>query len=93
MRPGRPPQSRPGRDFSQTLSSAPQVTDASLAHLAGLTELHDLTFMLTPVNGSGFKYLGKLRKLESLTIDKDGADHEAVEALKAAIPGLVIDEL
>jgi hypothetical protein len=50
-----------------TLSNRKKVTDAGLAHLAGLTRLNVLVLDGTSVTGPGLHYLRDLQQLEGLT--------------------------
>ena len=48
--------------------SGSEVTDADLAHLAGLTALETLSLYSTPITGAGLAHLTGLTALKHLTL-------------------------
>ncbi|MFI5455944.1 MAG: leucine-rich repeat domain-containing protein [Isosphaerales bacterium] len=59
------------------LLRVPELTDATLAHIAGLTNLEEITLSGTGIAGSGLIHLTGLGKLKSLTIPGSPLDDAA----------------
>ena len=64
----------------------PQVTDAGLVHLKGLTTLERLRLACTEVTDAGLVHLTGLTKLESLNLRDTQITGAGVADLKKALP-------
>ena len=65
-----------------TLSAAPKLTDASLAHLAKLEKLETLNFANLGIDGSGFEHLSGLGNLKKLIINCKDVGDDNLQHLK-----------
>jgi hypothetical protein len=67
------------------------ATDATLAHVAGLTRLEYLNVFGTAITDAGLEHLKSVKSLRRLYVWQTKVSFEAAEALKAAVPGLAIE--
>lgn len=67
------------------------ITDAGLTHLGGLENLEYLNLYGTKVTDAGLKSLTGLKKLKRLYLWQTGVTDAGVDALKQALPGLVVN--
>ena len=70
--------------------SNPQVTDAGLVHLKGLTSLETLELNNTQITDAGLVHLKELTSLYYLKLDNTQVTDAGVEKLKEVMPGISI---
>ncbi|MDO4570150.1 MAG: hypothetical protein Q4D38_07195, partial [Planctomycetia bacterium] len=68
------------------------ITDAGLAHLAGLTNLNWLGLENTNITDAGLAHLYGLTQLKSLSLPSKALQGAAVSALEKALPNCKIDK-
>jgi hypothetical protein len=86
---GKPPEEVTKADLAQVSElnlEGTQVTDAGLAHLAGLTALERLWLIGTQVTDAGLAHLSRLTALEVLWLDDTQVTDAGVRKLKEALP-------
>ena len=64
----------------------PQVTDAGLVHLKGLTSLEGLVLNGTEITDAGLVHLKDLANLKGLNLQGTDVSDEAVEKLHEELP-------
>jgi hypothetical protein len=69
-----------------------KVTDAGIPNLLVLTNLHSLSLSGTKVTDSGVDQLKSLRSLRHLYVGHTSVSAAEVQALKKAIPGLIVSK-
>ena len=69
---------------------ATEITDAGLTHLSGLKALETLDLSHTRIAGPGLVHLRGLTALKALDLQVTLVGDEPADALKEAIPGLVV---
>jgi uncharacterized membrane protein len=72
--------------------SRTRMGDAGLARLGPLQQLEYLNLYGTRVTDAGLQHLSGLRKLKRLYVWQTAVTPAGVERLRAALPGLVVDE-
>jgi hypothetical protein len=65
-----------------------QITDAGLAHLAGLTNLASLDIEQSKVSDRGLEHLKSLTKLREISIRETKITEEGIKGLQEAVPSL-----
>ncbi len=73
------------------LDDSTQITDAGLAHLAGLTQLRDLCLQGTQITDAGLKHLAGLTQLRELHLENTQIMDDGVKKLRQALPKCDID--
>jgi Leucine-rich repeat (LRR) protein len=63
-----------------------QITDAGLAHLAGLTNLETLSLFGTHITDAGLAHLEKLTNLKELNLSDTRVTSEGCDKLRTALP-------
>ena len=71
---------------------SPQVTDATLAHLAAMTSLELIQLHNTPVTDAGLAHLQGLHNLRILRLKNTLATDEGIDELQRALPGLTVEK-
>jgi hypothetical protein len=66
------------------------VTDAGLAHIAGLKQLRELNLRGTRITDFGLQYLKGVSALKILVIGDADVTHEAETELRRSLPDLTI---
>lgn len=68
------------------------IGDEDLKHIAACETLVDLNLSHNPITGEGLKHLHRLRNLRFLDLTNVDVSIEAVDALQAALPELIITD-
>ena len=72
--------------FTLNLTVTPQITDAGVAHLKGMTQLETLNFYNCKITDAAFDQLHGLAMLRNLDLGKTKVTDAGVERLKKALP-------
>ena len=68
--------------FTEREPKAPRITDAGLAHLAGLTKLEYLNLMGHPITDDGLRYLSGMAGLRTLAVSFSGITDAGLKHLE-----------
>jgi WD40 repeat protein/Leucine-rich repeat (LRR) protein len=79
-----------GLTHLKDLTLSERTTNAGLAHLAALTELERLHLDRTKITDAGLAHLRRLPNLRSVSVSETAVTDEGVEALKKAVPDLLV---
>jgi len=66
----------------QSLTLGPQITDAGLSHLKGLSELNMLNLANTQFTGAGFEHLVELKNLQGLNLSGSQVSDTGMESAR-----------
>jgi hypothetical protein len=80
----------PFSDVTSLRFSGTAITDSGLADLSRFPHLSELTLSDTPITDAGVSALAKCRQLTRLDVRGTEASADAIAALRAALPNLVV---